>query len=93
MEQVKYNQKQYNKSFMEKEKGKKYMCKECDREYSYYAKSAHIKSKYHQLAKKLNDKYAEEELKKYEEQQKQQKEDEPIKESNIYKKYLEQKTK
>jgi hypothetical protein len=75
MEQVKHNQKQYNKTFMDKEKGKKYICKECDKEYSYYAKSAHIKSKYHQLAKKLNDKYAEEELKKYEEQQKQDKEE------------------
>ena len=53
MERVKYNQNEYNKNFMDKVKNKKYKCDICDKEYSYYAKSAHLKSKFHKKVEEL----------------------------------------
>lgn len=52
----KFDQKQYNKNFMEKVKDKKYKCEVCDKEYTYYAKSKHVKSQYHKLADKFKNK-------------------------------------
>ena len=46
----KQTQKESNKKFMEKEKGKIYECKICNKKYSYYSKSKHNKSQYHKLA-------------------------------------------
>lgn len=46
----KYNQSQYNKNFMEKNKDKikeKIICDVCCGSYSYYNKSKHMKSKKH----------------------------------------------
>lgn len=46
----KYDQKQYNKTFMEKHKERlkqKVICSICKGEYSYYNKSKHYKTKRH----------------------------------------------
>lgn len=55
-EQLKKTQTDYNKKFMDKEKDKKYKCDICEREFSYYAKSKHLKTKYHKFAQNLKDK-------------------------------------
>lgn len=52
----KKTQTDYNKKFMEKQKDKKYNCDICGRDYSYYAKSKHLKTSYHKFAKDLKDK-------------------------------------
>ena len=44
-----YNKKYYE-SFKDKEKDKKYVCDICNKQYTYYGKSKHIKSAYHNLA-------------------------------------------
>jgi len=49
----KYNQTKYNHDFMAKQKDKKYVCSVCNKEYSYYSKSKHIKTQYHKLADKF----------------------------------------
>ena len=51
--QKKYNQTKYNHDFMAKHKDKKYVCNICNKEYSYYSKSQHIKTQYHKLAEKF----------------------------------------
>lgn len=46
----KYDQNRYNRDFKDKQKDKKYTCEVCNKEYTYYSKSKHIKSQYHKLA-------------------------------------------
>ena len=56
-EKLKLTKKDYNKKYYEqkkeKEKDKLYVCDICERQYSYYTKSEHLKSQYHKLAEKL----------------------------------------
>ena len=49
----KNNQNVYNKRFIDKQKNKKFICPICACEYTYYAKSKHLKSKIHNLAVRL----------------------------------------
>jgi hypothetical protein len=53
VEKKKYNQNKYNQDFMAKQKDKKYRCDICNKEYSYYSKSKHLKTQYHKLADKM----------------------------------------
>jgi hypothetical protein len=50
LQKIKKTQKNYNDTFRNKYKDIKFICDICGKEYTYYAKSKHIKSKYHTFA-------------------------------------------
>lgn len=49
----KKTKKESMKSFVEKQRDKKYQCEICKKEYKYFSKSNHLKSKYHLIVDQL----------------------------------------